>query len=293
MCRLTTAIRSMVGVLAVAFLLAGCQLPEDHDPPAPGTTLLQDHGDPRAAATEYVIDYWLPPGASFDPNMPNQDVEGKLGAYVDDMAHGLFSQFLAEYEPAASQAATITTVTDPAPYPAPGTVAQPLHDSDVQHALTRVISFLRLPTGLTVHYLVFLAYDIQVCLSDDQSDCTPSSFDAYHSSFQLNAQPVVYAVLPFLPHAGDWIGQSPNGDALLDDVVFNIAHEELETSTNALGNGWYAGDSSQLYDEIADVCATATLPLAPDGSDVTLPNGHKWIIPLAWSNRTNRCTLPT
>jgi PKD repeat protein len=93
--------------------------------------------------------------------------------------------------------------------------------------------------------------------------------------------------MPYAAIAGCASGQSPNGNPA-DSVLNNIAHEQNESMSDPLGNGWYDNTGA----EIADKChltfgasrgATAT------GQYNQVINGHGYWLQQLWSNRAGGC----
>ena len=163
-------------------------------------------------------------------------------------------------------------------------------DAQVQSEVTKVVNAKGWPTGMGSEFFVFLGNGVSTCY--DSSNCAFSQFCAYHSSYTLNGQPVLYANMPHTGHnlSACSGGNSPNGDAAADATINVTSHEANETITDGLGNAWYdlAG-----Y-ENGDKCAWNFGNQLGGGSGAQynqVINGAHYELQQEYSNRTRSCVL--
>ena len=100
--------------------------------------------------------------------------------------------------------------------------------------------------------------------------------------------PVVQDCLTGLIQAQDRYG-SPNHDPIADAVLNVVSHEHFEAVTDPLIKGWY--DNIADEGEIADKCEYRVGEVAPNGGNVTLANGHSYLLQMEWSNKIQDCAL--
>lgn len=55
--------------------------------------------------------------------------------------------------------------------------------------------------------------------------------------------------------------------------------------------GWYDEQASADNTEIGDKCVEAYGAIRRDGSNITLNNGHTYLIQMEWSNAARRCAF--
>jgi hypothetical protein len=177
-----------------------------------------------------------------------------------------------------------------------GTAADPLTDADMQAEVNRVITNQTLTPGLNMEFFVFLGAGVIECMSAGTCDNTFPGFCAYHSSFQLNGNTVVYAVMPnadSLSGCGESISSGPNQLAA-DREIIALSHEFSESITDPRVNDFLAWDDTVANREIGDNCNTDGNPvlgsIAGDGSNTTI-NGHPYVLQTEWSNDDDACIL--
>ena len=160
-------------------------------------------------------------------------------------------------------------VTDTAAYPNSGCVNPNnqggvcLGDAQLQAEIRRVINALHWPTDKPSapknQYLIFTPEGVDSCQDPTDNSCTytDSGFCAYHSSFNIGGNAVVYSNLPDIPDCGS--GQAPNGvlgNANADATIDSGIHEVLESATDpgTQGGNDY-GWTDNPGDEIGDLCS--------------------------------------
>ncbi len=258
--------------------------------------------------TNYLI-FWLPPGNSFDnpavdsgyANASDANYQALVERYFRDVSSTEYYYILQQYTDSSGAPGTRTTFggswVDVSPYPnSEGSKTNPLQDSDLANEVARAIAVKGWSAGNgNNEFFVFTGYDVYGCAG---TICSYNGYCAYHSAYtDANGQDVIYAVVPDPGNkdagsclATDATGlQAPNGGAFADSAVNLTAHEEFESVTDPIFNGWYYQDTNH---EIGDECVWMFGSVAGDGSDITL-NGHKYLVQEMWSNEVDGCFLPS
>jgi hypothetical protein len=253
-------------------------------------------GQVMHSVTAYVI-FWLPSGRDFEPGGDNQRFETLLTQYFQDVGDTPLSNIVTQYWDAHGPAtATVMlggSYVDTRAYPHAGTLSDPLLDDDVQGEITRAIAQNHWTSDLDHEFFVVTAYDTQECGDASLRACTATGdtrgFCAYHDVFAGTVYAYIPVVSPctYLPSFQQ--NGSPNGDHVADAVIDSMSHEHFESVTDPQGQGWY--DKSPRDGEIGDKCDESFGAIQPDGSNVTLNNGHSYIVQMEWSNRANGCAL--
>jgi hypothetical protein len=256
----------------------------------------------------YLI-FWLPPGYDYDnpqidqgyANSSNANYEAAIGRYLHDVSSTEYYYILQQYTDSSGPPGINATLggswVDVSPYPgSEGTKANPLHDSDLQNEVEKAIAANGWSAGGGNNaFFVFTGYDVFGCAG---STCSYNGYCAYHSAYtEANGQNVVYADIPD-PGSQD-VGSclatdvsgfhAPNGGAFADSAINLVAHEEFESATDPVFDGWYYQD---MEHEIADECAWKLGSVAPDGGNIGL-NGHRYLVQEMWSNELGACFLPS
>ena len=127
------------------------------------------------------------------------------------------------------------------------------------------------------------------CYNGTGLQCSTNFYCAYHDSFSLNGQPVVYANEPYdATVSGCDAGSSPNGNDA-DSTINTISHEQNEAITDPWGNAWQNADG----DEIADLCAWnfGNAVGGTTGIDEynQVINGHHYWLQQEYSNDGSTC----
>src|SRR5262249_32263920 len=145
----------------------------------------------------------------------------------------------------------------------------------------------------TSGFFVVTAYNINECGSEDS--CTFSrngaGFCAYHSASGFGSSRTIYAYVPVVPGC-DYLPTysthpSPHGDRLADAVLSSISHEHFESATDPSGGGWFSEHADE--GEMADLCVDHFGAVSADGSNVTLSNGHRYVLQSEWSLADGAC----
>jgi hypothetical protein len=241
------------------------------------------------------LDFWLPAGHTFEPGGSDARYESLMAQYFKDIGGTAFYNLVTQYwdyqGTINNSVALGGSYVDTTPYPVDGSKAHPLHNLDLQASANRAIQKNGWKVGPDAEVFVFTAYGIQEC---DLQICSfvgnsQEAFAAWHGQYAFpNNTYYSYIGEAF---AGDYrpVSPSPNGDPIADAVIDVVSHEHFETVTDPMGyRGWY--DHSQQEGEVGDLCAWVQLGhTRPDGSTVTLNNGHSYFVQPEWSNATNGC----
>ncbi|HEY7339547.1 MAG TPA: hypothetical protein VH591_01590 [Ktedonobacterales bacterium] len=245
--------------------------------------------------------FWLPNGYTFEPSGSSSRYEHLMEQYFQDVGGTSFYNILTQYYatatgPIRNRVTFEGSYVDTHPYPRAGTISHPLLDSDIQDEITRVLGLKYGTSVLDPNQVVFLftGYNIQECAGSTADDgCTFShnvegDFCAYHSSSLLGDY--TYAYIPdiddcqYLPTTA-----SPNHDRAADAIISIVSHEQFEAVSDPDIKGWY--DGTTYEGEMADKCVFTYGQLGSDGGNVTLANGHRYVVQEEWSLHDQACIL--
>ena len=258
-----------------------------------------DHGTVMHTYSAYVI-FWLPPGKHYEPQGSDSRFERLVERYFQDIGgsdlYNVITQYWdEEHGPIQNSVTLVGTYTDTHPYPHTGTESNPLTDQNIQDEIARVRQSQGWLASPTSAFFVVTGYGINECGSSDS--CTFSrndqGFCAYHSSTGTQSSPMIYAYIPVVPGC-DYLPTysshpSPNGDRLADAVLSSISHEQFESATDPRFDGWFTDRAND--GEMADLCVDHFGVVHSDRSNVTLSNGHHYILQEEWSLADGTCVL--
>ncbi|HEY7420601.1 MAG TPA: hypothetical protein VH541_01220 [Gaiellaceae bacterium] len=167
-----------------------------------------------------------------------------------------------------------------------------LTDQQLQTEIQSVLNATGWHGGLNHLFFLMTPNDVESCF-DSFGECSTDSFCAYHSAFMdSNGENVIYANEPYEgpgPGCTDATQGFPN-DSDADTTVNTISHEQNESITDPLGDGWLANDTNE--DEEADLCAysfgTQTGTPGVDAYNQVI-NGHHYDLQLEYSNADAGC----
>ncbi len=163
-----------------------------------------------------------------------------------------------------------------------------ISDAQIQNEVTKAMRVNHWTGGLNHLFFVYTSWGEGSCY--DASSCAFSDYCAYHSSYTLGKQTVLYANMPYtatLPE-GCMTKKSPNNDSDADSTISVTSHEQIEAVTDPLINAWY--DSNQY--EIGDKCAWNFGSVSLNGGTANVEwNGHYYLVQQEWSNARKGCTL--
>ncbi len=264
-------------------------------------------GGPVMHSTKTFVIYWDPAGAL------GADYEALVNRYLADVAADTGTQtnvysVATEYGDSAGKIAYDTSFggayVDRTPYPfqscAMGTLglghASCLTDAAIQAEVIADLQVNGWTPGLDRVYFVLTPSGVLSCQDTSSAVCSTSSYCAYHSQVDPaaypafpDADPVIYADIPYPSASGCTAPQSPNGSPA-DSTVNLMSHEHIEMITDPLVDepGWIdTSDGS----EIADKCRSSYgTPVGPAGAefDQTI-NGDDYMLQSEFSNAAGAC----
>ncbi len=249
--------------------------------------------------TVYLI-FWLPSGYTFEPNGSSSRFEHLMEQYINDVGGTSFYNVLSQYyDEQGGPVRNVVTLggsyVDTENYPRAGTQSDPLYDGHISDEVNHVQDLNPSWTIDSEHlFVVFTGYNVQECQGEAATDgCTfshnyESDFCAYHSTTQYSD--MVYAYVPVVDGCLDLpTAQSPNHDTVADAVISILSHEQFEAVSDPTIQGWF--DNAANEGEMADKCVRVYGSVGDDGGNVTLNNGHRYIVQEEWSLRDQGCVL--
>lgn len=284
-------------------LLTVCVLPHRTVAASPADQMASFGGTVLSSSTTYAL-FWLPSGSSYEPSGvgagSDSGYESLVQRFLSDVGGTTFYNILTQYPDGSGNTPTSGsslggTSVDTTAYPRPGTVSNPLLDSDIQAEVSRVIASQGWTGGLTKLFLVYTGYNIQSCNDAPGGQCSTDAYCGYHSWFVPSggAQPVLYAVLPDAGGNGGTClaqgatnGSYPNADAVADSEVSLTSKELFAAVSDPQGDGW----SDSTGAEIGDKCDWDFGTIQSNGGNVTL-NSHTYLVQREWSNADSGCVL--
>ena len=284
------------------------------------------HGGPvMHTFTAYLI-FWLPKGYVFEPGAGGDDARYRslITQYFRDVGgtayYSLLTQFF-DYQGPVQNTVTVGGVyPDDTGYQhctplgadchaAAATKSDPLTDDDVAAEVGRALKANPAwRVGPDAEFFVYTGAGVEECSAAKLSaDCTfkdhDHSFCAYHTAAasSLASVPTIYAYVPdpATHQQGCALGSSPNGDVIADSAIDFSAHEQFESVTDPVQLSektlaWF--DDAQRTagrneGEIGDKCVENFGHPAGDGGNVTLANGHRYLLQAMWSNSAGECAF--
>ena len=251
--------------------------------------------------TAYLL-FWLPSGHSFEPDGNSGRFERLMEQYFQDVGGTPFYNILSQYyDDQGGPVRNVVTLggsyVDTQPYPQAGTVSDPLLDGDIVHEIDRVLTAKNGAWITDDDHMVFVftGYNVQECSGQTSNDgCTftthnaEADFCAYHSnSFNNN---LIYAYIPVVDGCLDTpTFLTPNHDQIADAIISIVSHEQFEAVSNPTLGGWFDGTSYE--GEMGDKCVRVYGRIPDANGNVTLANGHHYLVQEEWSLRDQSCVL--
>jgi PKD repeat protein len=255
---------------------------------AAGTPHIRYQGGPVMLTSNLHVIFWGPSG-SFDPTFTNAVTQWAQGLASDSNKTTNFFSIGSQYyqtHPRRSITRRVYfggAVLDTQPYPR-GDCVNPnnndpcMGDGQLQAEIARVIRAEHWPTDQPRNprnqYLLFMPRNTDSCDDQAETDCTfsnyPNGFCAYHSSFSMGSNAVVYSLIPYISNCDS--GQAPAGtfgNADADGALDDTTHEVMESATDPLTtskNSWMTSDRG----EVGDLCNP---PYSGNNSDYGDPLG--------------------
>jgi hypothetical protein len=246
--------------------------------------------------------YWVPSGQSVAAGY-----ESAIDQYLSDVAAASGSQtnvysVTTQYRDStgfiANQSTFAGSYVDTDPFPANGcndTVDSVcLTDQQLQNEIAKVIAAKGWTAGPDSLFILMTPDGVGSCVdgtSPPAGECSTNYYCAYHSSFILNGQPVIYTNQPYAATIANGqcsAGSSPNGNDA-DSTINLISHEQTEAITDPWGNAW----QNAAGDEIGDICtwkfgASLGGTIGLDAYNQAI-NGHHYWLQQEYSNDGSTC----
>jgi len=244
------------------------------------------------------LDFWLPAGATYEPNGSDSAFESRIKRYFNDVSGTSFYKLLTQYwdesGPVRNREQLAGVYFDTAPYPHAGTQADPLTDLDIQQSVLRA-TFAHTTWGQNANrdeFVVITGYGMNECTQEGcsflQNDNTSNDFCAYHSTL---GNGTVYAYAPDIPACNYKpsfsSGLIPENDPVAAAITSSLSHEQFESITDPNADAWFSGKPND--GEIGDLCYQSFGPVNSQGGTVTLAHGDTYALQEEWSNLANAC----
>ena len=208
--------------------------------------------------TAYAI-YWVPTGQSVAAGY-----ESDIDRYLSDVAaasgsqknvYSVATQYFDSTGWISYQSTFGGSYVDTDAFPASGCSdgvdSICLSDQQIRAEIAKVIAAKGWPAGPNSLFMLMTPNGVGSCADGLGQQYSTNFYCAYHNSFSLDGQPVVYTNEPYdATIEGCAPGSSPNGNDA-DATINTISHEQNESITDPNGNAWMNADG----DEIADICA--------------------------------------
>jgi hypothetical protein len=248
--------------------------------------------------TTYAI-YWVPAGYSVQAGY-----EADINQYLSDVAaasgsqtnvYSVATQYYDKSGWITNQStfggSYVATNAFPASGCNDGVNSVCLTDAQLQTEIHSVITANGWPAGKDSLFIIMTPDGVGSCADNSNTQCATNYYCAYHNSFVIGSQPVLYANEPYDATIGNGecaSGSSPNGtDA--DSTINTISHEMNEAITDPWGNAWQNSNG----DEIADICAWkfgSPLGGTPNVDAYNqVINGHHYWLQEEYSNHGSTC----
>jgi phosphate-induced protein 1 len=252
------------------------------------------HGGSVMESFRAYLIFWLPPEFSYEPYGSSARFESLISRYFSDVGgsalYGLLTQYWGLQGQIHNRAELGGVYRDTRPYPASGTRSHPLVDSDITAEIGRVMKLNGWSEAPTNEFFVITGFNVQECfLANHRDGCSFYTGHDDYCAYHDHSGGLIYAYVSVSNFCVSLPGNSPNGDTIADRAISVISHEQFESVTDPLIDGWYGGTVQES--EVADICQEHYGQLRADGSNVTLSNGHRYIVQEEWSRRASRCTL--
>lgn len=252
--------------------------------------------------TTFAI-YWIPSGYTCGA-LTCAAYEGSIDQYLNDVAaasgsHSNVYSDATQYSDTTGPIAYQSTFDGgwivSNPFPASGcptsVAAVCLTDAQLRSELSAIIAGQNWPTGVGTEYFLMTPEGVGSCFYSS-SFCSGSTFCAYHSWFTTGSGTVIYANEPYdAGISGCSDGNSPSGDEA-DATINTIGHEQMESMTDPLQNGWYSDAEGSQTGEVGDLCAWnfgTPVGSTPHGEYNQVINGDYYWVQQMYSNDGSQC----
>jgi hypothetical protein len=223
-------------------------------------------------STAYAI-YWQPDGFFMSPKY-----ETVIDQFFHDIGSTAMYDILPQYRDTDGVPRNISHFgggfVDITPYPLH------MNDASIRDEVRHAIALNGWPKG---------GYDAIFFVFTASKAKDAFAYCAYHSDFSMSGKPVVYSIVPYQrdlgPHGCGTPSEVFPNDRDADLTIDTLWHEMAESISDPV-DAWFRNSDGS---EIADICQNDYGPLAPDGSDVALRNGHHYVTQEIWSNAGTAC----
>ncbi|HLH63420.1 MAG TPA: PQQ-binding-like beta-propeller repeat protein [Ktedonobacteraceae bacterium] len=270
----------------------------EHNTAAPPP--VQYHGGPVMRQTITYAIFWEPPTLQdgTPARVSNRYNRLLMGYFNDVGGTELYDNNTQYYDNSGhivNSSAFGAAWVDTSPYPPSGCsyLAMPancLNDAQIQAEVARAMDVNGWAAGLNHIFYVYTARKEGSCLDSSSKSCAFTNYCAYHSTFSIDGQTVIYANIPYAGTdlAACGVPYAPNGSLDSDSAINITSHEQMEAVTDPQLNAWYNAEG----EEIGDICAWNfnDLRLNHNTANVDWQN-HFYIVQREWSNVFGQCIL--
>ncbi len=261
---------------------------------------VQYHGGPVMQHTTTYAIFWEPPTLQDGTAAHvNKHYNTLLMGYFNDVGgtelYDNNTQYYDNSGHIVNSSAFGAAWVDTSPYPASGCsymamAANCLNDAQIQAEVAHAMAVNGWTAGLTHIFFVYTARKEGSCSDSSSKSCAFANYCAYHSTFTVDGQTVIYANMPYagtdLSACG--VPDSPNSNFDTDSAINITSHEQMEAVTDPQLNAWYNANG----DEIGDMCAWNFNNIRLKNGTANVDwQGHFYIVQQEWSNVFGQCIL--
>jgi hypothetical protein len=277
---------------------------------SPGVPVVYHGGSVMRDVRVHTI-FWAPAGFQFSgaPDGRTLGYKAMIQQFLSDVAHdsgstanefSLLTQYgdgagPGRYQISYNPGADSIDAADP--FPPRSSPCPPgfncVTDHQVQQEVDRVIGRgASGGRGLSDIWFVFLPPAVDECVSHN---VCATAFVAYHATANTGHGHTIYSMLsdPLIrtaPHSG----HDPEGNPEAESVIGTLAHETLEAITDPVGTAWTDPNGMEIADKCEQAGFGPPLGFARDSSEFNqVINGHRYLLPLMWSNPDGACVQRT
>jgi hypothetical protein len=260
-----------------------------------GSSNMTYNGGPVMHSDGNYVIYWEPSGYSTSSSYKSiingffGNVAGASGATTND--YSVATQYSDGSGNIAYSASYGGAVVDTDSYPASGCVATGgpcITDAQLQTEVSKVVSSNGWPTGLGHLYFVYFPSGVTTCFDSTGTECSGSTYCAYHSSMASGGSTLLYANMPYAGVSGCESGEYPNGDVAADSGLNVSSHENIEAITDPEGNAWYDSSGEEIGDKCAWNFGSALGGASGSEYNEQISSGQYWL-QQEWSNAISGC----
>ncbi|MEO6990851.1 MAG: hypothetical protein ABI346_05680 [Candidatus Baltobacteraceae bacterium] len=229
-------------------------------------------GSIQTSTVSYTI-FWQPSGTFMSPTY-----RSLIDRFFSDVGgsdiYGMATPYYGKNGHVKNQSRFGASWTDTTAYP------KRVDDRDIQRVVRRAIAANGWPAGMHSQFFVYTAKNAPIA---------GGGFCAYHSAFNHDEMPAVYAFVPYVGYVNGCdppFGITPNDDVDADGSILNMSHEQMEMVTDPLpGSGWF----DENWGEIGDICIFAFGVPYGDGGANFVVNKHPYFLQEDYSQKLHGC----